>query len=147
MNREDVELLKYMFRKGYTQKQLQIVFKVSKSTVHRMVKEKTWGDVDFKNELSPEENKSHFWKHKHILDRILELREIPGGGKLQVNDLAYINLLKRCHVTYTKVRSIYSDVNIKSLRSAYNYPKHQAEEFDSSLIGIQKSDYLEFLEQ
>lgn len=41
LNKEDVQLLKHMYNQGYSQKQLELVFKTSKSTVHRIVKNKT----------------------------------------------------------------------------------------------------------
>lgn len=146
MEKKDIELLKYMYRRGYTQKQLQLVFKVSKTTIHRVVKEKTWSDVEFKSNVNEENNDSKFWKNKKIMDKVLELNEIPGGGRLQKNDLAYIALLKKCHVSYTRVRSVYSDVSVKILRSAFNYPTVGAEDFDSYLIGIDKEEYSEFLD-
>jgi len=133
-----------MYSKGYSQKQLELVFNTSKSTVHRIVKDKTWKHVNFKD-YDEETNDSKYLSNKFVLDKILKLNEIPGIGNLDKMDMTYIALLKTCHVPYAKVRQIYNDIPVKKLRSAYDYPKQKPKNFNSQLIGLKQEDYNKFL--
>lgn len=143
MNNNEVAFIKLLRDKRYTQKQSCVIMNASSSTIGRIYNGQTYKTVrketyEFSQEL---ENR------KTVFDIIVECREIPGGGYLKDSDKAYIKLLKHCHVPYLKVKGLYYDLGSKDLRPTwfYDVPGISYRDFDSTLIGIDKKDFLRII--
>lgn len=128
--------------KGYTNKQIEIITGLSQSDVSKIVNNKLYvmvreQDYTFDNDTEV---------RRKVLDRILELRDIPGVGGLSNNDKYYIKLIKICGGTYDAVRSIYYDRPGREIRPAWNYANQFSyNEFDPALLGLTTEEFEVFI--
>ena len=143
MKNNEVAFIKRLKELGYSQKQMCVIMNANKSTMSRIWNGQTYRgvqpeDYEFSQEL---ENR------KTVFDIIVECREIPGGGYLKDSDKAYIKLLKHCHVPYLDVKDLYYDLGSKDLRPTWLYDIGGItyRDFDSTLIGIDKQDFLRII--
>lgn len=137
-----VTFIRHLKKLGYTQKQIEIITKVNKVTIHRI-----WHSITYKT-IKAEDYcfDQNFENHKVIFDIIFECKEIPGSGSLNDEDKRYIRLLKHCQVDYDRIKSVYEDRTLRELRNIWSYGSDiDIALFNSTLIGIELDDYRKFL--
>lgn len=134
---------KKMAEQGYTNKQIQLVTKLSTSSVSRVVNNQTYTNISAQD----------FWRDSKLEDRLqvlntlLECHEIAGGMGLDDNNKTYIKILKRVGADFAKVRELYYDISKKALRNAWMYPSGNIKEFDGSSINLTPEEIIDLLKQ
>lgn len=142
-NENTVAFIKRIKNEGYTQKQAMLITLFSAAKISRI-----WNNK-FYQIISPDDyTRDEFLENrKRILDVILQKKDIPGIGGLKEQDKLYVKLLRFCHVPYDEIRNIYSDRTVNELRAVWGSSFNYSEllKFDSSLIHLNKEEYLDFL--
>ena len=134
---------KKMAEEGYANKHIELVTKLSASSVSRIVNNKTYTEISAQD-VSRD---SQIEDRLQVLNTLLECHEIAGGMGLDDNNKTYIKILKRIGADFAKVRELYYDISKKALRNAWMYPSGKIEEFDGSLINITAEEILDLLKK
>jgi hypothetical protein len=132
---------KKMAEAGYTNKQIELVTKLSSSSVSRIVNNQTHTAIsaqDFSRDSKLEDR-------LQVLNTLLECHEIAGGMGLDENNKTYIKILKRVGADFAKVRELYYDISKKALRNAWMYPSGNIEKFDGNSINLTPEEILDLL--
>ena len=132
---------KKLSNEGYSNKQIQLVTKLSSSSISRILSGITYKDV----------NAQEFWRDSVIEDRLhtlnvlVECHEISGGIGLDTNNKIYIQILKQVGVSFDKIKELYYDISKKALRNAWTYVEGNIRDFQSESLNLSIKDILDLL--
>lgn len=132
---------KKLHQEGYSNKQIQLVTKLSASSISRIISGQTYVAVDANDFVRSYD----FENRLHVLNTLLECHEITGGMGLDDNNKIYIQILKRVGADFAKVQELYYDISKKALRNAWMYPTGKIKDFDGRSINISVDEVLDLL--
>jgi hypothetical protein len=132
---------KKLHQEGYTNTQIQLITKLSTSSISRIVNGHTHSNVD-----SSDFSRSPIFEDRlHVLNTLLECQEISGGMGLDENNKIYIQILKRVGTDFAKVQELYYDISKKALRNAWMYPVGKIKNFDGAALNVTVEEILDLL--
>lgn len=131
-------LIKYLHQAGYRQKLIQIITGYNQSSISKYVNSTRplIPSIDF---ISEEQK-----VRKYVVDRILELRQLPTQGFTD-QDKAYIKLLEYCLVDKELIYKMYYNVGTYKVAQVLRSKKIVKESFEPELIGLTADEYQTFL--
>ena len=134
---------KKLHQEGYSNKQIQLITKLSASSISRIISGHTYVSVDANDFVRSDD----FENRLHVLNTLLECHEITGGMGLDDNNKIYIQILKRVGTDFAKVRELYYDISKKALRNTWMYPSGKIADFDGSSINITSEEIFDLLKK
>lgn len=135
----NVSLIKYLYKKGYRPKLIQIITGYSQSVVSKGIhSERPY--IPTMQHINEEQS-----IRKYVIDRILECRELPLAGFTE-QDKIYIKLLNFLLVDKEKINKLYYTISQYKINQTIRDKELSITAFNSYLIDLTEDEYNCFLD-
>lgn len=135
----NVSAIKALFQMGYRNKLIQIITGYKQSYISKMVNSPRPYIPSLDNITEEQATR------KFVIDRILEMRQLPTIG-FGEQDRSYIKLLDYCLVDKEKIRKLYYNISTYKVSQTLKSKNIKKEDFNPNLIGITDEQFACFLE-
>ena len=142
-SRHDVLFIKQLIASDYTDKQICLVTKMNQPYVNKIRHNRLRKDVTLRADESLTLNKEETTR-LNTLNKLLSIPELINSSTDE-QDLIYMHVLKFIGITKEQVFDLYFHLSIKQLQKYWTKSDVRVLDFDSTLIGIPRRDYLDLV--
>jgi hypothetical protein len=136
-----VAYCKKLHQEGYSNKQIQLITRLSSSSISRILSGTTYKHINAEQFTRDDLIEDR----KHVLDTLLEYHEIKGSIGLDNNNKTYIQILKKAGGKFDKIKELYYDISKKALRTAWTYPFGNLADFDGQQLNLTAAEIIDLL--
>lgn len=142
--KQKVLLIKYLIEKGYKDKHICMIAQANQPYVSKVRHERIHAAVQLPEDKEVDISERQL-KRIETLNRITSLPEFITSGGTNKHDLMYIQVLRFFMVDKEKVYNLYFHLSKKHFSRLWSTKDVDIRQFDSTIIGIERYDYLDLI--